>query len=295
MRSMRAGAAHAIVALPTVVLLLAGVALPLAILIVISFWSVDFDAFELVPGFGLANWREVIGNPTYPFLIGKAVLTGLVTVMTTAFAGYPIALALLRVPKRWKAVALVVLMTPLYTGEIVRIYAWRLMLGTNGLVNGALMALHLLSAPLKVLLFSPVATMLALFYDELPFMTLAIWISVERVDLRLVEAARDLGARPLTAFLRIMLPSTRTGLREGSLAVFALAAGDLQTPNYLGGPSGATALASIDSLFGTAFDWPMASALALALLVALTAAAVILAATIIRVGAPPAARRRPSP
>ena len=138
------------------------------------------------------------------------------------------------------------------------------------------------------------ATTLALFYDELPFMTRALWIAAERVDPRLVEAARDLGARPLTAFLRIVLPLTSTGLCAGSLAVFALAAGDLQTSNYLGGPSGATALASIDNFFGTAFDWPLASALALALLVGLTVAAVILAATILRLGAQPAARRRRS-
>ena len=277
-------ARRSLVALPLVVLLLGGTVLPLAVLAVISVWSVDFDAFELVPGFGLASWREVLGNPTYPYLIGKAVLTGLATAGLTAFAGYPIALSLLRLPRRWKSVALVVLMTPLYTGEIVRIYAWRLVLGTDGLVNGLLMGLHLVQAPVKVILFSPIATVLALVYDELPFMTLALWIAAERLDQRLVEAARDLGARPLTAFLRVTLPLTSPGLCAGALAVFALSAGDLQTPNFLGGPTGATALASIDNFFGTAFDWPTASALALALLVALAIAAALLAALILRLG-----------
>ena len=275
---------RSVLALPVVLLLLAGAMLPLALLVVLSFWSVDFDAFELVPGFGLTSWREVLGNPTYPYLIGKAVLTGLATVALTAFAGYPIALALLRLPARWKGIALVVLMTPLYTGEIVRIYAWRLVLGTDGLVNGALMGLHLVQAPVKLILFSPVSTMLALVYDELPFMTLALWIAAERLDLRLVEAARDLGARPLTAFARVTLPMTRTGLCAGALAVFALSAGDLQTPNYLGGPTGATALASIDNFFGTAFDWPTASALALALLLALGTVAALMAVLILRIG-----------
>ncbi len=271
-------------ALPLVLLLLGGAVLPLAVLVVISFWSVDFDAFELVPGFGLASWREVLGNPTYPYLIGKAVLTGSVTAGLTALAGYPIALSLLRVPPRWKSVALVVLMTPLYTGEIVRIYAWRLVLGTDGLVNGILLGLHIVQAPVKIILFSPVSTVLALFYDELPFMTLALWIAAERLDLRLVEAARDLGARPLTAFVRVTLPMTSTGLCAGALAVFALSAGDLQTPNFLGGPSGATALASIDNFFGTAFDWPTASALALSLLVALGAVAAVGSLLILRIG-----------
>lgn len=275
---------RSLLALPVVLLLLLGAILPLAILVVLSVWSVDFDAFELVPGFGLASWREVLGNPTYPYLIGKAVLTGLATVLLTALAGYPVALALRRLPARWKGVALVVLLTPLYTGEIVRIYAWRLVLGTDGLVNGVLVALHLVREPVKVILFSPVATTLALVYDELPFMVLALWIAVERLDGRLVEAARDLGARPLAAFLRVTLPLTATGLCAGALAVFALSAGDLQTPNFLGGPSGATALASIDAFFGTAFDWPTASALALALLIALAAAAAVLAAAILRLG-----------
>ena len=275
---------RSLLALPLVLLLLGGAVLPLSILVVISFWSVDFDAFELVPGFGLASWREVLGNPTYPYLIGKAVVTGSVTAGLTALAGYPIALSLLRVPARWKSVALVVLMTPLYTGEIVRIYAWRLVLGTDGLVNGILLALHLVQAPVKAILFSPVATILALFYDELPFMALALWIAAERLDLRLVEAARDLGARPLTAFARVTLPMTSTGLCAGALAVFALSAGDLQTPNFLGGPSGATALASIDNFFGTAFDWPTASALALSLLFALGAVAAVGSVLILRIG-----------
>ncbi len=275
-------------ALPVVLLLLCGAVLPLAILVVISFWSVDFDAFELVPGVGLASWREILGNPTYPYLIGKAVITGLATVGLTTLAGYPIALALTRLPTRWKSVALVLLLTPLYTGEIVRIYAWRLVLGTNGLVNGLLLGLHLVHEPVKIILFSPFSTVLALFYDELPFMTLALWIAAERLDHRLVEAARDLGARPLTAFFRVTLPLTSTGFCAGALAVFALSAGDLQTPNFLGGPSGATALASIDNFFGTAFDWPTASALALALLIALAAAAALLAIAILRIGGRPA-------
>lgn len=275
---------RSVLALPVVLLLGAGAILPLALLVVLSFWSVDFDAFELVPGFGFASWSEVLGNPTYRYLIGKAVLTGLVTVALTGLAGYPIALALLRLPTRLKGVALVVLMTPLYTGEIVRIYAWRLVLGTDGLVNGVLLGLHLVAAPVKVILFSPVSTTLALVYDELPFMTLALWIAAERLDLRLVEAARDLGARPLTAFFRVTLPMTRTGLCAGALAVFALSAGDLQTPNFLGGPTGATALASIDNFFGTAFDWPTASALALALLCALGTAAAVMAVLILRIG-----------
>jgi spermidine/putrescine transport system permease protein len=271
-------------ALPGLLLLLACVALPLALLGVISFWRVNFDSFELVPGFDLAAWRAVLGNPTYIKLIAKAVTTGLLTVAFTTVLGYPIALALRRLPTAWKGLATSVLMAPLYTGEIVRIYAWRLVLGSDGLINGVLMWLHLALDPVKLLLFSPVSTELALIYDELPFMVLALWIAAERLDQRLLDAARDLGARPLQVFSRITLPLTSYGLCAGALAVFALSAGDMQTPNFLGGPSGATALGSIDNFFGTAFDWPTASCLALALLAGLAVTATLLVGTILRLG-----------
>ncbi len=201
-------AGRSLFALPLVLLLLCGAVLPLAILVVISFWSVDFDAFELVPGFGLASWREVLGQPDLPLPDRQGRDHGAGDGRADDARRLPDRAVARAVPTRWKSVALVVLLTPLYTGEIVRIYAWRLVLGTDGLVNGLLLGLHLVQAPVKIILFSPFSTILALFYDELPFMTLALWIAAERLDLRLVEAARDLGARPLAAFFRVTLPLT---------------------------------------------------------------------------------------
>jgi spermidine/putrescine transport system permease protein len=269
-------------ALPVALLLGLGAVLPILVLVLFSVFTVE--DFELVPAFTFASWREVATNPTYAILIAKAVGSGLLTVLLTAFAGYPVALALARLPKAWKGVALVVLLTPLYTGEIVRIYAWRIVLGNEGLVNTLLQTLGVIDAPLKFLLFTPFSTHLVLLYDTLPFMVLAIWVSAELVDRAHVEAARDLGARPWEAFMRVILPLTTPGLAAGSFAVFALAAGDMLTPSLLGGTSGATAMAMIDSLFGTAFDWPAASALALALLAVLTVCAVVLAGLVLRLG-----------
>jgi spermidine/putrescine transport system permease protein len=269
-------------ALPVALFLGLGAVLPILVLVLFSVFTVE--DFELVPAFTFASWREVATSPTYAILIAKAVGSGLLTVLLTALAGYPVALALARLPKAWKGVALVVLLTPLYTGEIVRIYAWRIVLGNEGLVNTLLQTLGVIDAPLKFLLFSPFSTHLVLLYDTLPFMVLAIWVSAEFVDRAHVEAARDLGARPWEAFMRVILPLTTPGLAAGSFAVFALAAGDMLTPSLLGGTSGATAMAMIDSLFGTAFDWPAASVLALALLAVLTVCAVVLAGLVLRLG-----------
>jgi spermidine/putrescine transport system permease protein len=262
-------------ALPVAVFLVVGAVLPLLVLFMFSVFTVE--DLDLIPDFNLASWRELFTNPTYGILIGKALMSGLAAAIGTAIIGYPVAVGMARLPPVWKGVALTILMTPLYVGELVRLYAWRLVLGTEGLLNSLLKSIGLIEQPLKILLFSPLSTALVLVYNNLPFMVLAIWISVELVDRRLIEAARDLGARPIEAFFSVILPLTTPGLAAGSFAVFALAAGDLLTPSLLGGTSGSTAMAMVDSLFGTAFDWPTASVLALALLFALILTAVILA------------------
>lgn len=269
-------------ALPVVALVATGVVLPMVMLVVFSVFTVQ--DLELIPALTLDSWREVASKPIYVILIGKAIGSGLFVAILAAVCGYPVALALTRLPKVWKGLGLIILLTPLYTGEIVRVYAWRIVLGSEGLINVALQGIGLTSSPVQFILFSPFSTHLVLLYDTLPFMVLAIWIAAEFIDRAHIEAARDLGARPLEAFWRVVLPLTSPGLAAGTCIVFALAAGDMLTPSLLGGTSGATAMAMIDELFGTAFDWPLASALALTLLATLTVSAFALVALVLRLG-----------
>lgn len=242
---------------------------PLVAMAVVSLWSVD--DMVLLADLSWRAWVEVLSSPTILGLLGRALAYGAATALIAALLAYPIALAMTRLPMAFKPTAVAVLLTPLYVGEIVRIYAWRIVLGVTGPINWALLATGLVDEPVRMLLFTPVSTMIALVYNCLPFMTIAIWLSAERVERQLVEAARDLGARPLLAFWRIWLPLTSPGLLAGGLATFALAAGDQLTPALLGGTSGATAMSMIESLFGVAFDWPLAAALAWTLLVVLLA------------------------
>lgn len=262
-------------ALPGLALVTVAGVVPLLILVVLSFFVVE--NYNVVPAFSLRAWSELVARPFYAVLIGKAVLYGVAAVVVTALAGYPIALAILRLRPSHKAVVVMLLMSPLYVGEVVRLYAWRLVLGATGLANYILMSVGAVDTPVSWLLFSPFATILVLVYNNLPLMVIVLWISLERIDRSILEVARDLGARPFTVFLRIVLPLTLPGLAAGSFIVYALAAGDILTPRYIGGASGATALEMLDNLFGSAFDWPMASALSLALLAALALPAVILA------------------
>ncbi|MDR3376004.1 MAG: ABC transporter permease [Ancalomicrobiaceae bacterium] len=268
------GRAH--LAIPVTVVLALGCVVPLGVLVVFSVFEVDFDAFQLIPAVSPRAWSELLNGWSFWVLIGKAVLSGATAALFTAILGYPIALALANSPLKWKGIGTIVLLTPLYTGEIVRIYAWRIVLGAEGLINTLLLDLHVVAQPVKWLLFTPFTTGLVLTYNNLPYMVLAIWVSAEMVDRRLIEAARDLGARPIDAFFKVTLPLTTPGLAAGVFAVFALAAGEMLTPSLLGGVSGQTAMAMIDNLFGTAFDWPLASALALALLAALFLTALLL-------------------
>lgn len=279
-------------AIPVVAIIAAGVVLPIALLLVISVFSVNFSEYELEPNFTFSAWREVLTHLSYWTLIGRSLVHGAVAALMTGLVGYPVAISLAKLPNSTKATALAVLLTPLYSGEIVRVYAWRLVLGQNGLVNATLQGLHVISEPLNFLLFTPIATHTALFYDNLPFMVLSLWIAIERIDPRLLEAARDLGCRPLTAFRLVILPLTGVGLSAGCFIVFSLAAGAVLAPNLLGGTSGATPMTMIDNLFGTAFDWPTASVLALTLLAVLFLSAGLLAASVLVIsGAATPARR----
>jgi spermidine/putrescine transport system permease protein len=273
-------ASRALFALPPGLFVLLGALLPIGVLCVFSLFRVE--DLMLVPAISLASWQKLFADPLYRHLIGISLSYGFATAALAALFGYPLAIGIWRLPAAWKGVALIVLLTPLYTGDLMRIYAWRLVLGIQGLVNSVLIDVGLIHAPLRFILFSPFSVYLVLFYDTLPFMVLGLLVSLERIDRHLLEAARDLGASSFDIFGRLILPLSIPGLAAGGFAVFALAAGDLLTPELLGGTSGTTAMAMIDDLFGTAFDWPTASALAVALLAVLLACLVVLGLVVSR-------------
>ena len=268
---------RSVLAAPVSLFVAVGIA-PVVILVAISFFRVE--NFTLVPTFDLHAWSELLASELMWTLIGRSILFGIVVAALTPIAAYPIAMAMARLPVRLKGLAVIVLLTPLYTGEIVRIYAWRLLLGVRGFFNSALDWLGLIEEPIRALLYTPFSAFIVLFYNNLPFMVLSIWIAVETIDRRLIEAAHDLGASPFRVFRSVVLPLSSIGLAGGVGIVFALAAGDALTPAMMAGTNSATALSMIEHLFGAAFDWPLASALALLLLACLLLCATVLVAAI---------------
>jgi len=249
---------------------------PLGLLFVYSFFRVDF--VSIVPDFSLRNYAQVLSSGSYRYLIVKALMSGAAIAAITAVIAYPVAFFIAKRIRVVKAALLTALLIPLYTGDLVRIFAWRLILGREGVLNSFLIWTGLIDRPIEALLFSPTATTIVLVYNYLPFMVLGLWLSFESLDDHLFEAAADLGAGRATIFLRLVLPLTAPGLVAGALMVFALVIGDFLTPQLIGGASGVTVISAIADLFGAAFDWPLGSAIAWTLLAAMVAvvAAVIL-------------------
>ncbi len=259
--------------------------IPLAVLFAYSFFQVDFVTVVKDPT--LANYERVAASATYRGLIIKALGHGVIVAAITAIIAYPIAYYIAKRVRLLKAALLTALLIPLYTGDIIRIFAWRVVLGAEGALNTGLQWLGLIDEPIRALLFSTTATMIVLTYNYLPFMVLALWLSFESLDDRYLEAAADLGAGSAATFRRVILPLTLPGMLAGGLMVFALVIGDYLTPQLIGGPSGVTVISAINDLFGTAFDWPLGSAIAWTLLAVLF---VVLTATFLALRRHPATR-----
>lgn len=240
---------------------------PLGILFLYSFFHVSF--VDIVPEFSLKNYIKIFSGGPYLHLILKALGFGALIAAITAVIAYPVAFFIAKRVVGVKAALLTALLVPLYTGDLVRIFAWRLVLGSQGVVNGLLMGLGIIHQPIEVLLFSPLASSIVLVYNYLPFMVLGLWLGFESLDNRLLEAAADLGAGRIAVIRRVILPLTAPGLATGALMVFALVVGDYLAPQLIGGASGVTVISAIADLFGAAFDWPLGSAIAWTLLAAI--------------------------
>ncbi len=247
-------------ALPVVGAVTALCIAPLAILLVYSFFQVNFVFILKDPT--LENYARLAASDTYRNLITKAFVSGGLVAAITAVIGHPIAYHIAKRVTHYKSALLILLLVPLYTGDLVRIFAWRVLLGAEGVLNSFLIWAGVITEPIGALLFSSLATHIVLTYNFLPFMVLGLWLAYESLDDRLVEAASDLGAGRVSSFLRITFPLTLPGLIAGGMMVFVMVVGDYLTPQLVGGVSGITIVSAINDLFGTAFDWPLGSAIA---------------------------------
>jgi spermidine/putrescine transport system permease protein len=250
----------------------------LPILIVAAY---SFDVYSLNPGphgFTLGAWRSFFHDPVYLKLFWKSVKMSLTVSAIIVVLAYPLAYYLALSGTKRKYVLLLVLIAPFLTSYLLRVLAWTVILGDQGVVNSFLFWTGLRSPghPISQLLYSRFAVMLVLGYIWLPFVALPIFVSLESLDRRLLEAASDLGASRLQAFWRVTLPLSAPGVAAAFLFVFIPTLGEFITPSLVGGATGYMYGNQIVDLFGTGFpDWETGSVLAMFLLVVVTVLTVV--------------------
>lgn len=247
-----------LLAVPAVLWLVLFFLLPLLIVVVVSFMTRGSGGSITLP-LTLDHYQRIFGPIYFPVFL-NSVWVALLTTVVCLLAGYPLAFYIsTRKSKGAQNFALFLVILPFWTNFLVRTYAWRVLLGTEGTINETLMNLHLITEPLQ-LLNTRFAVLIGLVYGELPFMVLPIYTSVERFDFRLVEAAHDLGANDLRAFLRVVFPLTLPGVFAGCILVFIPSIGAFITPDLLGGTQGIMIGNLINQQFHGTGNWPLGSA-----------------------------------
>jgi putative spermidine/putrescine transport system permease protein len=244
------------------------VIVPLAMTVLLSFH--DWGQYKgIEPIFVLKNWREVFTDPYYGEMFWRTFRIALVVTALSAVFGAPEAYVLNRMKSPWRGLFLLVILGPLLISVVARTLGWALLFGgDSGLVNKALMSLGVIASPLPFM-FTETGVIVALTHVLMPYMVLAVWAALQRLDPQIENAAVALGAGPFTVLRRIVLPQVMPGILSGAVIVFALAASAFATPAIIGGRRLKVAATLAYDEFLNTLNWPLGAAVAVLLLLAL--------------------------
>lgn len=222
-------------------------------------------------GFTVGNFSTILTDDLYATVVLRSlVISGLVT-LATVVSAYPVAYFLAFHAGRWRATILFLVTLPFWTSYLLRVFAWKVVLAYNGVLNSALISIGAISEPLMVFLNSPVAVVVTLAHAYAPFAILPIFVALQTIPGSLLEAASDLGARPLYVFRRVVLPMSMPGVLAAALVVFVPTIGDYVTPSMVGGPASTMIGSLIKAQFGKANDWPFGAALSITVMLVILA------------------------
>ncbi len=246
---------------PTMVIMVGAMAAPLLLLALYSFWTQD--GFTLDTHLTAARYGELLGRDAYRALFYRSIeISGIVT-LTTVVLAYPMAYFVAFRAGRHKFVWLIALTIPFWTSYLLRVFAWKIILGYNGVINSGLMAAGIIHQPLEFLLYNTTAVVVTLAHAWAAFAILPIYVSLEKIDRSLLEAAADLGDGPIRRFLRITLPLSLPGVLGAAVLIFVPTTGDYVTPAMVGGSGGMMIANVIAVQFLKIGNWPLGAALAL--------------------------------
>lgn len=221
-------------------------------------------------GFNPGNYLKVF-DPLYLEIIGRTFFIAALNTLLCLALGYPLAYFIVFRGRRWRNALILLVMVPFWTSLLIRAYAWVVILGGNGIANRTLQFLGITDEPLT-LIFTPEAVLMGMVYSYLPFMVLPLYAALEKFDIRLKEAAQDLGASRWHTFWRVTFPLSMPGVIAGSILVFIPSAGEFVIPDLLGGSRTMMTGNLIQQQFLQARDWAFGSALSVLLAVLLLGA-----------------------
>jgi spermidine/putrescine transport system permease protein len=264
---------------PAFLYALALLAFPLMTVVVYSFWTQSWGeggvVIDRTPTW--ANYRTALTEPIYLDLLQRSLRISVTVSVVTVLLAYPVAYFISFYGGRHKGLWLFVITLPFWTSYLLRIMAWKVILGQSGVLNTGLIGLGLIETPLTSLIYNTPAVIVTLAHAWAPFAILPIFVSLEKVDRTLIEAAADLGDGPLRRFLRVTLPLTMPGLLAALLIVMIPTVGDYVTPRLVGGKDGVMISNAIQTQFGRASNWPLGAALAVTTMLAVTLVAAVVA------------------
>jgi spermidine/putrescine transport system permease protein len=221
---------------------------PYLLMFCYSFWSVSPQQV-IVHSWNLENYKDLLRKAVYWQTLLRSMWIAARVMLFSLLLGYQLVII------------------PLWVSYLVRAYAWKTILGSDGVLNTLLQYVHLTRHPLDFLLYSPFAVVLTLTHIYTPFTFLPIYAALEHIPRNLVEASHDLGATPAQTFWKVIFPLSIPGVVAGATFAFVLSLGDFLAPLLLGGPSGIMISNIVVSLFGASYDWPLGAAISLAMLV----------------------------
>lgn len=258
---------------PALVVMVIGMLIPFLILVVMSFWT--RDGFDFDTNLTIANYVRAYEEPIFgAFLARSFQVSGIATIATVLLC-YPMAYYVAFHVHKNKMLWIILMTLPFWTSYLLRVFAWKVILGYEGIINSTLLSVGLIEAPLEFLLYSQTAVIITLAHAWAAFAILPLFVSLEKIDRSLLEAAADLGDGPVRRFLRITLPLSIPGIIAATFLIFVPTTGDFITPALLGGPDGAMIGQLIQLQFGAVNNWPMGAALSIILMLWIVAVTLV--------------------
>ncbi|MCB1428756.1 MAG: ABC transporter permease [Nitratireductor sp.] len=242
---------------------------PILVIFANSFWTQDYLTIDRT--FTLANYRAALGEPIYRDLLMRSLFVSLTVSIVTVVLAFPVAWFVSFKGGRYKGLWLFIITVPFWSGYLLRILSWKVILGYNGVLNTGLLSLGIIAEPLDTLLYNTTAVVITLAHSWAAFAILPLFVSLEKIDRTLLEAGADLGDGPVRRFLRITLPLAMPGIIAATMIVMIPTVGDYVTPKLVGGKDGVMIANAIQVQFGKAANWPLGAALAVSTMVIVAA------------------------